>query len=52
MWKEAVVVKFKILCQYMPGGTEKIHERTQNSWSPVLDVNSGHPEYKAGVLTT
>jgi hypothetical protein len=28
MWKEAVVTKFKVLSQYLPGGTEETHEKS------------------------
>lgn len=34
MWKEAVMVCFKVLSWDLPGGTEKNYEKSQDSQSP------------------
>jgi hypothetical protein len=39
----------KILSRHSPGETEENHN--QDSWSLGRDLNSGPPEYEAGVLT-
>jgi hypothetical protein len=33
IWKEVVMVEFKVLSQHVPGGTEEDHEKPQDSWS-------------------
>jgi hypothetical protein len=48
MWKEAVLAKFKILSQNLPGGTEK--NLSQDSRYPSRDLNPESPEYEAGAL--
>jgi hypothetical protein len=52
MCKEAVMALFKVLSQHLPGRTEKSHEETQDSGSSGRDLNTGLPEYEAGVLHT
>jgi hypothetical protein len=53
MWKEAAVAKFKMLSQHLLGGAEENHENlNQDSQSPGRDLNPGHPEYEAEMLTT
>jgi hypothetical protein len=52
MWKEAAVAKFKVLYRYLPGGTEKNHEKLgQDSQTPGRDLKPGPPEYETAVLT-
>jgi hypothetical protein len=51
MWKKAVVAYFKVLSRHSPGGTEENHEiLSQDSRCPVRYLNTGLPEYEAGVL--
>jgi hypothetical protein len=52
IWKEAVVAKCKVPSQHLNIGTEENHEEPQDSLSQERDLNSGHPEYEACVLTT
>jgi hypothetical protein len=49
---EAVVVSVKVLPRYLPGGNEERHRKLQSGQSPGRYLNSGPPEYKAGMLTT
>jgi hypothetical protein len=35
IWKETAVAECKVLFRNLPGGTEKHHETSQDSWSPV-----------------
>jgi hypothetical protein len=42
MWKETY---FKILFQYLPEGTEEIHENYRNNRPPSRDTNSVYPGY-------
>jgi hypothetical protein len=34
MWKEVVVVYFKVISSYFHGGTEETHENPYSVWSP------------------
>jgi hypothetical protein len=43
---------FKVLSRHSPGRPEKSHEKPQSIRSPGRDLNPGHPENKAWVLTT
>lgn len=53
MWTEAVMTYFVVLPQHFPGGNmENLRITCQDSLSPGPDLNSGPPEYKAGVLLT
>jgi hypothetical protein len=45
MWKEEVVISFKILSQYLPGNIEENHVKPQNSLSTERDVNPEIPGY-------
>jgi hypothetical protein len=47
------VAQFKVLCRHFPGGTEENHKNlSQDRRSRGRDLNSGPPEYEAGVLNT
>jgi hypothetical protein len=53
MWKEAVVIYFKGLAKYSPGGTEEKHEYlSQDNRSLNQGWNSGVSKNEAGILTT
>jgi hypothetical protein len=53
MWKEAVVVEFKLLFRNFPGVlTKTTRNLSRDSRSPSQEVNAGPPEYETGVLTT
>jgi hypothetical protein len=42
---------FKVLCQYLPGGTENRTKKVgQGSWSPRQDLNPVPSEYEAKVV--
>jgi hypothetical protein len=42
-----------LLSRHSPGWTEENHgSLSQDSWSPLRNLNPGPPEYEAGVLTT
>jgi hypothetical protein len=47
LWKEVVMVSFKVLSQNFPGRIIKNHEKTQNGW--LIPV---HPIYKEVVIIT
>jgi hypothetical protein len=49
MWKEEVVAYNKVLCRHLPVRAEKNHENLNQD---SRDLNTGPPEYKAGVLAT
>jgi hypothetical protein len=53
MWKEAVLAQFKALPGICLNGVTKTTETpSDDSRSSDRDLNAGHPEYEAGVLTT
>lgn len=44
---------FKVLAQNFPGGTEEKHKiLSQDSRSPLRNLNQGPPEHEMGVLAT
>jgi hypothetical protein len=53
MWVEEAVAYFKVLFWHLPGGLRKTtKDLSQDSRSPDRDLNPGHSEHEAGVLTT
>jgi hypothetical protein len=48
IWKEVIMAYFKMLSQYLPGGSEENHKNPHSG----QDLNPGLPKHKAGVLTT
>jgi hypothetical protein len=51
LWKEAVVVNFKVVPLNFREGAEK-DEESQDCRSVSWNMNSGLPEYEAGVAVT
>jgi len=50
IWKEAVVINFNVLSQYMAGGSDENHKSlSQDRQSSVKDSNPRRPEYEEGV---
>jgi hypothetical protein len=46
-------MNFEAPSRHSPGGSEQNHKNiSQESLSPFRDLNSGHSEYEARVLTT
>jgi hypothetical protein len=53
MWKEAVVVYFKVLSRHVTGGTKENNKKiSQDSRFQDRNLNPGLFEYEAGELTT
>jgi hypothetical protein len=52
MWKEEVVVQFKVLLRHLCRDTEKDHEKSsQDRWSQGRDLNLGPPEHEAATFS-
>jgi hypothetical protein len=49
---EVGMAKNKVLFWHFPGGAKENHEICHDSQSLGRDMNPGHPEYEAGVLST
>jgi hypothetical protein len=51
IWKEVIMVLFKVLTQHFHGGTTENHKQPQDSQSVCSDMKPGLPEYEAGGTT-
>jgi hypothetical protein len=51
IWKETVLILFKVLSRYLSGGSEGSRKTlSQYSGFPGLDLNSGPTEYEVVLL--
>jgi hypothetical protein len=47
--KEGAAALFNVLCRHLAEGSETNHEKPQDIRSPGRGLNTGPPEYKAGL---
>jgi hypothetical protein len=52
MWKDAIVVKFEMLCLKIPEGNDKNQENSQARLSSGWNLNLGPTEHEAGLSFT
>jgi hypothetical protein len=50
MWKEALLVYYKVLFQNLPERTEEINRKLHDNWLPCWEQNLGPTKYKTWML--